>query len=228
MSKLRALVVDDEHNILELIEYNLTENGYDVVTVDEGDKAIEIASREDFDIILLDVMLPGKSGLDICKELRTVYNKKTPIIMLTAKSEEIDKILGLEFGADDYVTKPFSVRELMARIRAVIRRYENTDSESSSQSIIKVGNITINDERHEVMAGDRVIDLTLKEFELLRTLARNRGRVMTRECLLDSIWGFDYIGETRTVDVHVRYLRRKIGDDQNLIETIRGIGYKIK
>lgn len=228
MSKLRALVVDDEHNILELIEYNLTENGYDVVTVDEGDKAIEIASREDFDIILLDVMLPGKSGLDICKELRTVYNKKTPIIMLTAKSEEIDKILGLEFGADDYVTKPFSVRELMARIRAVIRRYENTDSESSSQSIIKVGNITINDERHEVMAGDRVIDLTLKEFELLWALARNRGRVMTRECLLDSIWGFDYIGETRTVDVHVRYLRRKIGDDQNLIETIRGIGYKIK
>lgn len=228
MGKLRALAVDDEPNILELIEYNLKENGYEVVTAEDGAKAVEIAANEEFDIILLDVMLPGKSGLDVCREIRTVYNKKTPVIMLTAKSEEIDKILGLELGADDYVTKPFSVRELMARIRAVIRRYENRDAGGESRSVIKVGNISIDAERHEVHAGDKTIDLTLKEFELLKTLAQNRGRVMTREHLLDSIWGFDYLGETRTVDVHVRYLRKKLGENENLIETIRGIGYKIR
>jgi len=162
----------------------------------------------------------------------------SPIIMLTAKSEEIDKVLGLEFGADDYVTKPFSVRELMARVKAVLRRSEsmlapsaqepgNKDEKRSEQKLIHVGDLTIDIDKHEVRVKDRIVELTFKEFELLKTLAVNRGKVMSRDYLLDKVWGYDYIGETRTVDVHVRYLRLKLGEEDNIIQTIRGVGYKI-
>lgn len=226
MEKNKILIVDDEQHILELLEYNLVENGYEVTTVDNGTEALELAKKGTYDLILLDVMLPGINGVEICKKLRHELKIETPIVMLTAKSEEIDKILGLELGADDYVTKPFSVRELLARIKAVTRRYEKKEQESSK---IQVHDIVIDVERHEVRCKDRLIDLTYKEFELLRTFAQNREKVLTRDYLLDTIWGYDYVGETRTVDVHVRYLRKKIGDDESkYIETIRGIGYKMK
>lgn len=226
MDKTKILAVDDEQHILELLVYNLEENGYEVQAVEDGTKALEVASREKFDLILLDVMLPGMNGVDVCKKLRLDYKVETPIIMLTAKSEEVDKILGLELGADDYVTKPFSVRELIARIKAVLRRYEQSNEETN---VIKVKNLLIDVDKHEVLFHDTPLDLTFKEFELLRTLAQNRGKVLTREFLLDTVWGYDYIGETRTVDVHIRYLRKKMGnDDSKYIETIRGIGYKMK
>jgi two-component system alkaline phosphatase synthesis response regulator PhoP len=229
MSKI--LVVEDEININELISYNLKENGYQVLSAEDGIKGLDLALKESPDLILLDVMLPGKNGMDICRELREVHHKTMPIIMLTAKSEEIDKVLGLEFGADDYVTKPFSVRELLARVRAVLRRVENMQEERKGNKpdikSIVVDDLIIDIDKHEVWFKDQSIELTFKEFELLRTLAQNRGKVITREYLLDTVWGFDYIGETRTVDVHVRYLRRKLGDASDYIQTVRGVGYKV-
>ena len=172
-------------------------------------------------------MLPGKDGYDVCRELRSNgKTKAVPIIMLTAKSEEIDKILGLELGADDYITKPFSVRELMARVKAVLRRYTKTP-ESSEKFIF--GDIEADFENHSVICGGEKIELTLKEYELLEVLVKNRGKILTREMLLDKVWGYEYIGESRTVDVHIRYLRKKVEkDDKNpkFIETIRGVGYR--
>lgn len=229
MDKLKALVVDDEINILELIKYNLEENDFDVICVDNGLKVIDACSQTNFDIIILDLMLPGKNGLDICRELRLLGNN-TPIIILTAKTDEVDKIIGLEFGADDYVTKPFSVRELMARIKAVLRRTDTNTTNTSKEemNIIKHGNLIINTDSHEVQIRGRIIELALKEFELLLTLVQNKGRVLTRDRLLEIVWGYEYEGETRTVDVHIRYLRKKLGDDEDIIQTIRGVGYKIK
>lgn len=227
MAKGKILVVDDEEHILELIRYNLDASGYEVIEASDGDDAVKKAINEVPDLILLDLMLPGKDGYDVCRELRS--NSKTkavPIIMLTAKSEEIDKILGLELGADDYITKPFSVRELMARVKAVLRRYTRT-SESSEKFIF--GDIEADFENHSVICGGEKIELTLKEYELLEVLVKNRGKILTREMLLDKIWGYEYIGESRTVDVHIRYLRKKVEkDDKNpkFIETIRGVGYR--
>ncbi len=233
----RVLIVEDETNISELIVYNLKENGYETMIASDGESGLAYALSEKPDLILLDVMLPGKNGFDVCRELREVHHLKTPIIMLTAKSEEIDKILGLEFGADDYVTKPFSVRELMARVKAVLRRSESMPAneeqepgnkdEKKSDQLIHVGDLTMDIEKHEVRVNDRLVELTFKEFELLKTLAVNRGKVMSRDYLLDKVWGYDYIGETRTVDVHVRYLRLKLGEEEQIIQTIRGVGYKI-
>jgi two-component system alkaline phosphatase synthesis response regulator PhoP len=177
-------------------------------------------------LILLDIKLPGKNGYDICRELRNEGNN-TPIIMLTAKNDEIDKVLGLEFGADDYISKPFGIRELMARINAVLRRYD--DRENKNQTI-NVDDLHINEDRHEVSINGKTVELTLKEFDLISFLAKNRGIVFTRDQLLDKVWGIDYAGETRTVDVHIRYLRRKLGLDENedkYIQTIRGKGYKM-
>lgn len=226
MDKMKVLVVDDDQHILELLSYNLEDNGYEVTAVEDGLQALELVSNQKYDLILLDVMLPKINGVDVCKKIRIEYKVDIPIIMLTAKSEEIDKILGLELGADDYVTKPFSIRELLARIKAVMRRYEQKKDDTN---VLKVNDISINIDKHEVLFKDKIIELTYKEFELLKVLSQNRGKVLTREFLLDIIWGYDYIGETRTVDVHVRYLRKKLGDDQtNYIETIRGIGYKMK
>ena len=233
----KILIVEDEPNIRELVLYNLSQNGYAGLAAEDGLQGLAMARGEKPDLILLDIMLPGKNGYDICKELRA-EGSKTPIIMLTAKNEEIDKVLGLEFGADDYISKPFGIRELMARIKAVLRRYEvSPDQEASANGSgtavdagIIIGDLIINIDRHEVKLAGRPIELTLKEFELLRVLAENRGRVMTRDQLLDKVWGFEYIGETRTVDVHVRYLRKKLGDEDNegkYIQTVRGVGYKM-
>lgn len=233
----KILIIEDEPNIRELVLYNLNQNGYEGLGAEDGLLGLAMARGEKPDLILLDIMLPGKNGYDICKELRA-EGSKTPIIMLTAKNEEIDKVLGLEFGADDYISKPFGIRELMARIKAVLRRYEiSPDQEASANGLmpkvgegITIGDLTINVERHEVNVAGKRLELTLKEFDLLRVLAENRGRVMTRDQLLDKVWGFEYIGETRTVDVHVRYLRKKLGDEDNegkYIQTVRGVGYKM-
>ena len=228
MAKEKVLIVDDEEHIVELLKFNLLNAGYDVYTANDGIEAVKIAKAEKPSLVLLDLMLPGIDGFDVCKEIkRDNEMKKTSIIMLTAKGEELDKILGLELGADDYITKPFSVRELLARVKAVLRR-TNSFSETEDE-VYDSQNLKVDFERHEVCVNGKKIDLTLKEFELLQILIKNRGKILKRETLLDKIWGYEYIGETRTVDVHIRYLRKKIEeDDKNprFIETIRGVGYR--
>ena len=227
MATEKILVVDDEEHILELISFNLTNNGYKVIKASNGIDAVKLAIEEKPKLILLDLMIPGKDGYDVCREVRGNSEiRNTPIIMLTAKSEELDKILGLELGADDYITKPFSVRELIARVKAVLRRFSVVEPESS---VLVFGNLKADFEKREIHVKDKKLDLTLKEFELLEILIRNKGKILTRDTLLDKIWGYEYIGETRTVDVHIRYLRKKVEeDDKNpkLIETIRGVGYR--
>ncbi|MBN7772682.1 response regulator transcription factor [Clostridium aminobutyricum] len=226
----KILIIEDEPNIIELVAYNLKNNGYEYISAEDGVMGITLVHREKPDLILLDIMLPGKNGYDICRELREEGNK-TPIIMLTAKNDEVDKVLGLEFGADDYITKPFSVRELMARIKAVLRRYEENNPAETNDYIIRIGDIEINTDRHEVKVAGNIVMLTLKEFELLCLLTENRGHVFSRDQILDKVWGIDFVGESRTVDVHIRYLRKKLGQDDNeekYIQTIRGKGYKMQ
>lgn len=227
MAEEKILVVDDEDHIVELISYNLMNSGYKVITANNGIDAVKLAKEEKPKLMLLDLMIPGLDGYDVCKSIRSDNETKDiSVIMLTAKGEELDKILGLELGADDYMTKPFSIRELLARIKAVLRR---TKSLGGSEEVFKTNGIIINFDRREVLISDKKIDLTLKEFELLEILVKNRGKILTRETLLDKIWGYEYVGETRTVDVHIRYLRKKIEvDDKNpkFIETIRGVGYR--
>ena len=221
----KILIVEDESNIRELVSYNLKNNNYKVIEAEDGKQGFEMAISENPDLILLDIMLPGMNGFDICRELRN-RGSKTSIIMLTARNEDIDKVMGLEFGADDYMTKPFSIHELMARIKAVLRRTEISNSARN----ISTGALSINIDRHEVLINGSTIELSLKEFDLLKTLVENKGIVMTRDQLLDKVWGIDYDGENRTVDVHIRYLRRKLGDDEvnsKYIQTIRGLGYKM-
>jgi len=230
----RILVIEDEVNIQELIKYNLEKNGYKVMLADNGIDGLEEALANVPDLILLDLMLPGLDGLEVCKRLRTdKRTKKIPIFMLTAKSEELDKVLGLELGADDYITKPFSIKELVARVRAAMRRItDEGDEEADSKEInkvLKVRDIEIDCEKYEVKKSGEKLVLTLKEFELLKMLVENKGKVLTRDFLLDKIWGYDYAGETRTVDVHIRHVRQKISDEEGsgqMIETIRGVGYR--
>lgn len=228
MAGERILIIDDEMNIVELLKYNLEANGYKVIYALTGKEGLTYSLQNKPDLILLDIMLPEVDGFDICKEIKR--NKDTeniPIIMLTAKSEEFDKILGLELGADDYITKPFSVRELLARIKVVLRRNHKEDK----SEVINTGDLIIDFNKHEVIKKGEKIELTLKEFELLKLLVLNKGKVMTRDFLLDKVWGYEYYGETRTVDVHVRHLRQKLEDDDknpDYIETVRGIGYKFK
>lgn len=221
-----VLVVDDETNIQELIKFNLEKNGFEVITADNGLDALRLAETKKPDLIFLDLMLPGMDGLDVCKNIRkNPAIENIPIVMITAKSEELDKILGLELGADDYITKPFSVRELVARAKAILRR----GGFKQEDECFRFGTVTINFREHNVVKGNNKVDLTLKEFELLEILIKSKGRVMTRDFLLEKIWGYEYVGETRTVDVHVRHLRKKIEDDDKnpvYIQTIRGIGYK--
>lgn len=228
MAKEKILVVDDEEHILELLKFNLMNSGYSVETSNNGVDGLKLANENKPDLILLDLMLPGMDGLEVCKEIKR--NKETAnisIIMLTAKGEELDKILGLELGADDYITKPFSVRELIARSKAVLRR--STVREDLDAKIFDFGRLKVNFDRHEVVIDSNKVEMTLKEFELLEILIKNKGKILKREILLDKVWGYEYIGETRTVDVHIRYLRKKIEeDDKNpkYIETIRGVGYR--
>jgi len=236
MGAKKILVIEDEPNIRELVLYNLKTNGYEGIAAEDGIMGITMVHREKPDLILLDIMLPEKNGYEICKELREEGND-TPIIMITAKTEETDKVMGLDYGADDYITKPFGIREMMARIKAVLRRYETAvpDHEAEpgtdTDTVLHVDNITINVQRHEVSVKGMLIDLTLKEFELLQYLMENRGHVFTRDQLLNNVWGIDYAGETRTVDVHIRHLRQKLseaGANEQCIETIRGKGYKVR
>ena len=227
MADEKVLIVDDEEHIVELLQFNLVNAGYKVITANNGLDALKKVKENKPDLLLLDLMLPGMDGLDVCKEIkRDKETSKTSIIMLTAKSEELDKILGLELGADDYITKPFSIRELLARVKAVLRR---SSSDEISEEIYEIGRLKVDFERHEVLINNEKVELTLKEFELLEILIKNKGKILRRETLLDKVWGYEYIGETRTVDVHIRYLRKKVEDDDKnpkFIETIRGVGYR--
>lgn len=226
MAKERILVVDDERNIVELLKFNLEKEGYEVVVAFDGIEAVRLAREEKPDLIILDIMLPGQGGLEVCRQLRK--EMKTPIIMATAKGEEIDKILGLELGADDYVTKPFSPRELLARVKAILRR---TSVHPEDQNELAIKDMLINLVKHEVRVRGELVDLKPKEFELLKLLITNTGKVFTRDFLLEQLWGYDYLGDTRTVDVHVRRIRQKIEEDPaspRFLKTVHGIGYKFQ
>ena len=218
------LAVDDEVHILELISFNLKAAGYHVVTALTGEEALKRCEVEKPSLVLLDIMLPGIDGLEVCRRLkgdRTTSN--IPIIMLTARGDEVDKILGLELGADDYITKPFSVRELAARVKSLLRRV--APQQESEPQTLRAGDIMIDITNYEAYKGGEKLSLTLKEFELLKVLVLSRGKVLTRDFLLDRIWGYEYYGETRTVDVHIRHLRQKLGEEP-YIETVRGVGYR--
>lgn len=223
----KILIIDDEEHIIELIRYNVEASGYTTSSAGNGIDGLMLAKQEKPDLILLDLMLPGLDGLEVCKRMRSDDQlKSVPIIMLTAKSEEIDKILGLELGADDYITKPFSVRELTARVKAMLRR---ANPQEPQADILRFSDVEVDFLKHEVKKNGIKVELTLKEFELLDILMKNNGKVLTRDVLLDKIWGYEYVGETRTVDVHIRHLRQKLEeDDKNPrhIETVRGIGYR--
>ena len=225
------LTVDYEEHILELIGYNLEINGYDVLKADSGEAALKLLQSEHVDLVLLDRMLPGIDGIEVLKEIRTDKNlKNLPVILLTAKTEEFDKVVGLEIGADDYIGKPFGIHELIARIKAVLRRAgEGEEEEEAQEEILELDNLVINYTTRVVTMDGREVELSLKEFELLYLLAGNRNRVFSRDTLLEKIWGYDYMGETRTIDVHIRNLRKKIErdpDNPEHIKTVRGIGYK--
>ncbi len=223
----KILVVEDEASFSDALSYVLGKEGYEVTVADTGDGAIAVFDKFGADLVLLDLMLPGLSGTEVCKQLRSRSN--VPIIMLTAKDTEVDKVVGLELGADDYVTKPYSKAELVARIKAVLRRRGDTDV--SDSSVISAGPVVIDVERHQVKINNELIAFPLKEFELLEFLVRNSGRVLTRTQLIDRVWGSDYFGDTKTLDVHVKRLRAKIEKDPAnpvYIQTIRGLGYKFE
>lgn len=225
----RILVVDDEKNIVDIIKYNLKKEGYEVMTAGDGEEALRLNEEFKPDIILLDIMMPKLDGYAVCRKVREKYD--TPIIMLTARAEEVDKVLGLELGADDYVTKPFGTRELMARVKANLRRRnisEEASYESTDKYVLSFGKLTIDLKRFEVKKDGSILDLTLREFELLKFLASQKTQVFSRETLLEKVWGYEYFGDVRTVDVTVRRLREKLEDDPSkpaYILTKRGVGY---
>jgi len=224
MANELILAVDDEAHILELLTFNLEASGYRVVTAANGEDALVVCAHERPAMILLDIMLPGIDGVEVCRRLKsTSTTSDIPIIMLTAKGDEVDKILGLEMGADDYITKPFSVRELIARVKALLRRAAPQNEE---EGILHVGGLTIDVGNYEAFRNGEKLSLTLKEFELLSVLLRHPGKVFSRDQLLNQIWGYSFDGENRTVDVHVRTLRQKLGACGDYIETVRGVGYK--
>lgn len=233
MSK-KVLVVDDEESIVTLLEYNLSQAGYEVITAYDGATGLEKAKNENPDFIVLDLMLPKMDGMEVCKELRN-NQINTPILMLTAKDDEIDKVLGLELGADDYMTKPFSPREVVARVKAILRRTQNFVSVSAKEeedfTKIQVGDLEILPEQYEVYLNGELLEFTPKEFELLVYLTQNKGRVLTRDQLLNAVWNYDFAGDTRIVDVHISHLRDKIETNSKkpqYIKTIRGLGYKFE
>lgn len=225
--KQKILLVEDEHSIADSISYNLKQEGFSVTHVDEGPIALELFQEEEFSLIILDLMLPEISGLDICRSIRKTSD--IPIIMVTAKDSEADRVAGLEIGADDYVIKPFSVRELLSRVRAVLRRTDMSKNEKSSQ-VIKVGNLEIDIGKYEAKVNDKQINLRPREFELLYALCENKGNLMSREQIFDEIWGYTFIGNSKTLDVHIQRIREKIEknpkDPKKLI-TVRGVGYKL-
>ncbi|MCS6845361.1 MAG: response regulator transcription factor [Caldilineales bacterium] len=231
MAGERILIVEDERAVARGLEYALTREGFQVLWADTGQKALALTRSEDPHLILLDIRLPDISGFDVCRQLRA-EGKRQPILMLTARDEELDKVLGLELGADDYVVKPFSLRELVSRIRALLRRAYGELSLASTGSILSFGDLTLDLERLQVTRRGQVVDLTPIEFRLLRYLASNPGRPFTREHLIETLWGYESdIGSDRTVDVHMRHLRQKIEDDPanpRWLVTVRGIGYKFE
>ncbi|MFC4530247.1 response regulator [Sphaerisporangium dianthi] len=221
----RVLVVEDEESFSDALSYMLRKEGFEVAVAATGPEALDAFDRNGADLVLLDLMLPGLPGTEVCRSLR--QRSKVPVIMLTAKDSEIDKVVGLELGADDYVTKPFSSRELVARIRAVLRR--QGDTEEIEQAVLAAGPVRMDVDRHIVAVRGRQVQLPLKEFELLEVLLRNAGRVLTRGQLIDRVWGADYVGDTKTLDVHVKRLRAKVEadpSDPRCILTVRGLGYK--
>jgi two-component system, OmpR family, response regulator len=234
MPQNNILVVEDDNTLLDVLRYNLVKEGYRVVTASDGLQGIEIARKEEPDLVILDLMLPNMDGLEVCRVLRK--DMIVPILMLTAKAEEIDKIVGLEVGADDYMTKPFSMRELLARIRAMLRRTEMvkqqvTLNEASESQIVQAGDIEIDLSRHIVKNKGSLIELNPKEFDLLVFLISNHRQVFNRDTLLTKVWGYDYAGDTRTVDVHMRWLRQKIEENPDqpcYLITVRGVGYKFE
>lgn len=224
----KILVVEDEASLSEAIAFLLSKEGFEVAVAETGPAALEKFEHEGADLILLDLMLPGLPGTEVCRQIRT--KSSVPIIMLTAKDSEIDKVVGLEIGADDYVTKPYSSRELIARIRAVLRRGELIETEAEV-GILQVGPVRLDIDRHLLSVNGVPVSLPLKEFELLEFLMRNSGRVLTRMQLIDRVWGSDYVGDTKTLDVHIKRLRAKIEKDPanpEFIQTVRGLGYKIE
>ncbi|WP_029433561.1 response regulator transcription factor [Blastococcus sp. URHD0036] len=223
----RVLVVEDEESFSDALSYMLRREGFDAVVASTGPQALDEFDRQGADIVLLDLMLPGIPGTEVCRTLRSRSN--VPIIMLTAKDGEIDKVVGLELGADDYVTKPYSARELVARIRAVLRR--RGEPEATADGALEAGPVRMDVDRHVVAVGGQPVSLPLKEFDLLELLLRNAGRVLTRAQLIDRIWGSDYVGDTKTLDVHVKRLRAKIEPDPanpEYLLTVRGLGYKFE
>lgn len=225
MSK-KILIVDDEKNIVDILKFNLKKEGFDVVEAYDGEQAMNMVILEKPDLILLDVMLPKMDGFMVCRKIRESFS--TPILMLTAKEEEVDKVLGLELGADDYITKPFSMRELMARVKANLRRVAVDEQAKSTGNVIKCGDLVIDLERYVVERDGKVIELTLREFELVKFLAIQQDQVFTRETLLEKVWGYEYYGDVRTVDVTIRRLREKLEKNPSnpeYIMTRRGVGY---
>ena len=223
-----VLIIEDEENISEAIQYNLRQNGYQVLAAEDGLKGLGIIENQQVDLLILDIMLPGMDGLDVCKEIRKTSNM--PIIMLTAKIEEYNKVVGLELGADDYVTKPFSMSELLARIKRLLRRYNmNNRSEDEPSNILESGDLLVDLNKHIATIEKTPLDLRPKQFDLLTFFLRNKGKALSRDQILENLWGHDYIGDVRTVDVHVRWLREIIEKDSrkpNRIITVRGFGYR--
>ncbi|MDX5475682.1 MAG: response regulator transcription factor [Bacillaceae bacterium] len=232
----KVLIVDDEQSIVTLLQYNLEQAGYDVVVANDGEEGLHKALEEQPELIVLDLMLPKMDGIEVCKELRQ-RKVMVPILMLTAKDDEFDKVLGLELGADDYMTKPFSPREVVARVKAILRRSQFTsssttqDEEQEHVEKIVIGDLKILPEHYEAFYQNEQLELTPKEFELLIYLSKNKGRVLTRDQLLSAVWNYDFAGDTRIVDVHISHLREKIEQDTKkpvYIKTIRGLGYKLE
>lgn len=230
----KVLVVDDEQSIVTLLKYNLEQAGYTVVSAMDGEEGISLAAAENPDMMILDLMLPKLDGIEVCKQLRQ-QKIDVPILMLTAKDDEFDKVLGLELGADDYMTKPFSPREVVARVKAILRRVqtlpEPVEEKQEDEGKIKIGELKILPDFYEAYFMDELLELTPKEFELLLFLAKNKGRVLTRDQLLSSVWNYDFAGDTRIVDVHISHLREKIEQNTkkpSYIKTIRGLGYKLE
>ncbi|MDD3315787.1 MAG: response regulator transcription factor [Syntrophaceticus sp.] len=224
----KVLIVDDEEAIVKLVSFNLEKEGFETLAAYDGREALDLIRREPLDLVVLDVMLPEMDGLSLCRQLR-LDGIQVPILMLTAKDGEIDKVLGLEIGADDYLTKPFSPRELVARVRALLRRTKEAKDEP--EELLKLGSLEIFPLRYEVRRDGRELDLTSREFELLLLFCQNKGIVMSREQILEKVWGYDFYGDARVVDVHIRHLREKIEIDPSnprYIKTVRGVGYKLQ
>jgi two-component system phosphate regulon response regulator PhoB len=225
MSKSKILVVEDDPDISELLQFNLEKSGYAPFWAENGEEALKLAQKQLPDLILLDILLPGLNGLEVCRRLkRDPALEHIPIIMVTAKGEEMDRIVGLELGADDYIVKPFSIREILLRIQKLLERKEK----QHLPSLLQADGLSMDLEAHTARKGEHWLDLTATEFRLLAHLMRNRGRVQTREVLLDKVWGYSFEGYSRTIDTHMRRIRKKLEESQDLIETVRGVGYRFK